>query len=173
MPKLHLSLPWRARKAQGQALIGALASLSLLGVFVTMAWPSVNALRSRWPVLQARAAFERDWRSLRWRAQQWGQSLRLQPVTPCVTPSGSGGWHCGWQALNEANGAVLHQTLLPPGLRLTSKPNEPWRVDAWGEPLSGGASMLFESAWAPMTPELLCMNVLGRMRRLQGTTCTS
>mgnify|MGYP003704519285 CR=1 FL=1 len=48
-----------------------------------------------------------------------------------------------------------------------------WRIDAWGEPLSGGASIVFQAGTdaAPAT-ELLCMNVVGRLRRIRGNSCS-
>jgi hypothetical protein len=167
--RLHL----RTTSSPGHALIDALGALALLGLVLSQALPLAQAWSQRVTLTQARARFEADWLASRWRAQQMGGVLRLQALPGCLTASGTGGWHCGWQVVVESSGQLLRESRLPAGLWVTPKPLDGWRVDAWGEPLSGGASVLFQSATSPgQTPELLCLNVLGRLRRVQGGACS-
>jgi Tfp pilus assembly protein FimT len=150
----------------------ALCTLALAGVLMALALPLLVNVIGRFNVVQASAWFEHDWRRARFSAQQLAQAVRLQPLNSC--PSSTTGWTCGWQTVLESTGQVLHETHLPSGLVVSTKPSNVWRIDAWGEPLSGGASILFQSAQAPDgAPQLLCLNVLGRLRRIQGQTCTS
>ena len=158
---------------RGHALIDALGALALLGLVLTQTLPLIPAWVQRATLVQARARFEADWLAARWQAQQTGHNLRLQPMAPCRTPAGAGGWHCGWQMVVEGNGQLLRESRLPAGLWVTPKPAEGWRGDPWGEPLGGGASVLFQSGTpGAALPELLCLNVLGRLRRVQGETCS-
>lgn len=164
----------RARwpKWRGHALIEALGALALLGMVLSQTLPLIPTWVQRATLAQARARFEADWLAARWRAQQSGQVLRLQALPTCRTPAGQGGWHCGWQVVVEANGQLLRESRLPAGVWVTPKPVEGWRVDPWGEPLGGGASVLFQSGITnAVLPELLCLNVLGRLRRVQGVAC--
>jgi len=148
-----------------------LCALTLTGVLLSMTLPMAAHVIGRYLVRQSSAMFEHDWRRARFSAQQLSQSVRLQPLVNCT--GSSTGWPCGWQTINEATGQVLHETHLPAGLVVTTKPSNVWRIDAWGEPLSGGASILFQSAHdSGLAPELLCLNVLGRLRRIQGPSCT-
>lgn len=150
----------------------ALCALALTGVFMSWSLPLAAQLMGRYNVIQASAQFEHDWRRARFSAQQLAQTVRLQPLNGCATPGT--GWPCGWQIIIEATGQVLHETHLPSGLMVTTKPSNVWRIDAWGEPLSGGASILFQFSPNPgLTAQLLCVNVLGRLRRIQGLTCTN
>ena len=159
-------------RSKGLTLLDALVAVAILAVWLVAALPSFAVLGGRLPVVQARAAFESDWRSARWQAQRLGQVLRLQPLALCRRPGVAGGWHCGWQLVVEGSGKVLQESHLAPGVWVTSKPNLPWRIDAWGEPLSGGASMLFQAASSDsIQPEVVCMNVLGRLRRVAGDLC--
>jgi Tfp pilus assembly protein FimT len=156
----------------GFVLMDTLCALALAGVLLALALPQAAQVMGRYSVVQASAMFEHDWRRARFSAQQLAQTVRLQAIDHCL-PSVTG-WPCGWQTIIEATGQVLHETRLPAGLVVTTKPSNVWRIDAWGEPLSGGASILFQPAYPPgLAPQLLCMNVLGRLRRLQGQTCTS
>lgn len=151
----------------------ALGALALLGLVLGHALPMVQHWALKANLAQARARFEADWQAARWRAQQMGTVLRLQALPACRTSAGLGGWHCGWQVVVESNGQLLRESRLSAGLWVTPKPVDGWRVDAWGEPLGGGASVLFQSAAVPtQTPELLCLNVLGRLRRVQGEACS-
>jgi hypothetical protein len=126
----------------------------------------------KWNVIQSRARFERDWRWARWSAQQSGQVIRLQALELCHA-SRTAGWSCGWQTRVEATGQLLNETRLPAGLTVDTKPSSTWRIDAWGEPLSGGASIVFQAGTnATLATELLCMNVAGRLRRIQGNSCS-
>ena len=162
-----------APRWRGHALIEALGALALLGLVLTQSLPLIPAWVQRANLAQARARFEADWLAARWQAQQRGNSLRLQPIAACRTPAGAGGWHCGWQIVLEGTGQLLRESRLPAGLWVTPKPAEGWRVDPWGEPLGGGASVLFQSVTpGAAQPELLCLNVLGRLRRVQGETCS-
>jgi Tfp pilus assembly protein FimT len=159
--------------ARGHALIEALGALALLGLVLGHALPMVQHWALKANLAQARERFEADWQAARWRAQHMSTVLRLQALPACRTPAGLGGWHCGWQVVVESNGQLLHESRLPAGLWVTPKPADGWRFDAWGEPLGGGASVLFQSASVPIqTPELLCLNVLGRLRRVQGEACS-
>jgi hypothetical protein len=152
--------------------VDALCALALAGVLLGLAWPLVAQVMGRYSVVQASAWFEHDWRRARFSAQQWAQSVRMQPLNTCL--GATSGWPCGWQTILEATGEVLHETHLPAGLMVTTKPSNVWRIDAWGEPLSGGASVLFQSVNDPgLTPQLLCLNVLGRLHRIQGLTCSN
>ena len=154
----------------GFALSEALCALILSAIVMTHALPATWAWSGRWSVETSRARFEQDWRQARWIALQTGQSLRIQALGLCGR---SLGWSCGWQTIHEQTGLVIHESRLPAGISVTTKPSDVWRIDAWGEPLSGGASMLFQSLLNALTaPELLCMNVLGRMRRIQGFSCS-
>ena len=156
----------------GFALIELLGALALTGILIGLAYPMVTDWMHRWHVIQSRARFERDWRWARWSAQQSGQVIRLQSLDHCHA-SRTAGWSCGWQTRFEATGQLLNETLLPAGLTVDTKPSGSWRIDAWGEPLSGGASIVFQAGTdaAPAT-ELLCMNVAGRLRRIQGNSCS-
>ncbi len=170
---------WRRPQAsgaryQGHALIEALGALALLGLVAAHSLPMPHAWAARLSLVQARARFEADWQAARWQAQRLGSALRLQALPGCHTAVGPGGWHCGWQVVIEANGQLLHESHLPAGVWVTPKPADGWRVDAWGEPLGGGASVGFQSsASAATTPEWLCLNVLGRLRRVQGDACSN
>ena len=159
--------------SSGHALIEALGALALLALVLTQALPLISTWAPRASLTQARARFEADWLAARWRAAQLGSVLRLQALPSCHTSAGSGGWHCGWQVVVESTGQLLHESRLPAGVWVMPKPLDGWRIDAWGEPLSGGASVLFQSISLPtQTPELLCLNVLGRLRRVQGSACS-
>jgi type II secretory pathway pseudopilin PulG len=157
----------------GYTWIDLLCSLSIMGTVLTYALPLPQAWVGRSDMMLARQRFEQDWRRARWSAQIMGQTVRLQPITSCLATPASSGWPCGWQTVVESSGLLLKETRLPSGLSVSTKPSDTWRIDAWGEPLSGGASIMFQSnLQAALAPELLCMNLLGRLRRLQGTSCS-
>lgn len=160
-------------KPSGHSLPEVLFTLAWLGIWMAQALPVWTQFGQRGSVSQARAAFETDWRAARWQAQKQGRTLRLQAITPCPRPGLPVGWHCGWQLAFDDTGRVLQESRLNPGLIVTVKPNEPWRLDSWGEPLSGGASILFQAVGASASaPELLCMNVLGRLRQVRSDSCS-
>lgn len=162
-----------AARVTGHALLEALGALALWGLAFTQALPMIQTWSQRIALAQSRAHFEADWLAARWRAQQSGSALRVQGLPGCRTPAGAGGWHCGWQVVHEATGELWRESHLPSGVWVTPKPSDGWRVDPWGEPLGGGASVLFQSSVANgVPPELLCLNVLGRLRRLQVDTCS-
>ena len=157
----------------GFSLIEVLFTLAWLGTVLIQSLGMGTQSAARQGLLGARAAFESDWRAARWRAARQSLTLRLQAISPCQRPGLSGGWHCGWLLSDESSGRVIFETRLAAGLMVTVKPNAPWRIDAWGDPLTGGASILFQSVTDPTaSPELLCMNVLGRLRRLRAETCS-
>jgi hypothetical protein len=157
----------------GHTLLELVFALACLAVGLAQSLALGSRSAARWSVVQARATFEADWRAARWQAAKLGQALRLQAIAPCTRPGLPSGWHCGWQLTLDESGRVLQETPLPSGLVVMVKPNAPWRVDAWGDPLSGGASVLFESVVERASaPELLCMNVLGRLRRLRSEACS-
>ncbi len=158
---------------QGFTLIDALTCVALVGAIVTMSLSALDPWRERWRLTQARAAFESDWHHARALAQQGAQVLRLVPLSPCgqgQTPVSLG---CGWRWVTHPQGQVMHQTSLPGGLAVISKPADGWQFDAWGDPLGGGASVLFQSTARPaLSAQTLCLNLLGRLRRVGGTTCS-
>lgn len=171
-PFLSPSPDWR-RPHSGHALIEALGALALIGLISAQALPTIQAWSQHQSLVQARARFESDWHWARWRAQQSGNTLRLQALPGCPTVPAAGDWHCGWQWVIDGNSQLVRESHLPAGIGVTPKPTDGWRFDAWGEPLGGGASVLFQSsASLATTPELLCLNVLGRLRRVQGDTCS-
>jgi Tfp pilus assembly protein FimT len=154
----------------GFVLAQTLCALAMAGIVMTHALPSTWTWSERWRIDTSRSRFEQDWRQARWIAQQIGQPLRIQPLGSCGRASG---WSCGWQTINEQTGQLIHESRLTAGLSVSTKPSDFWRIDAWGEPLSGGASILFQSNLnTTMPPDLLCMNVVGRLRRIQGSTCS-
>ena len=157
----------------GYTWIDLLCSLSIMGTVLTYALTLPQTWVGRSDMMLARQRFEQDWRRARWSAQIMGQTVRLQPITSCVATPASSGWPCGWQTVVESSGLLLKETRLPSGLSVSTKPSDTWRIDAWGDPLTGGASILFQSVTDPTaSPELLCMNVLGRLRRLRAETCS-
>ena len=166
-----MDLLHRPKPAVGTSLPEILCLLACLSIGLAQSLPLWGSAGAGLALGQARAAFETDWRGARWQAQTRGHAMRLQAIVPCVRPNLPGGWHCGWQWVQEDTGQLIQESRLPPGLSVSVKPNSPWRIDAWGEPLSGGASILFQSTVGSATPELLCMNVLGRLRRVRGLAC--
>ena len=163
-----------AHQAQrGHALLDLGLGVMLLGIWLCYAMPMTSNWTGRWQMQMARGLFEDEWRSARWRAQMGAQVLRIRALPDCPSAQAAGSWSCGWQLVSDNGVLLLHETRLPLGLQITVKPDQDWRIDAWGEPLSGGASILFASVSnANLVPELLCMNVLGRLRRLRAETCS-
>jgi type II secretory pathway pseudopilin PulG len=160
-------------RSHGLTLFEALASLALLTALLVSAIPTLSALRGRSAILQARAQFEADWQWARWHALRAAQTLRLQAIAPCPRQTTGNSLNCGWQWVALDQGQVFQASPLPVGLNVSFKPADGWRVDAWGEPLGGGASVLFQSTLAPgLVPQTLCLNVLGRLRRVQGEACS-
>lgn len=158
--------------AQGLTLIDVLAGVALLGATVSLSQIALDPWRERWRLTQARAAFEADWHRARTHAQAHAQTLRLLPLQPCGSPNAAPSLRCGWRWVTQPQGQVVYQTSLPDGVTVTSKPADGWQFDAWGDPLGGGSSVLFQSASQPsLAAQTLCLNVLGRLRRAGGVTC--
>jgi Tfp pilus assembly protein FimT len=164
--------PNHPRLSQGLTLIDALSCITLLALLGSLALPNWSTWGARWHLMQARARFEADWHWARWHAQQAAMALRLLPITPCPRSTGNDSLHCGWQWVGWPQGQVLRESALAVGLSVTYKPSNGWQFDAWGEPMGGGASVLFQSAQRPgVDAETLCLNVLGRLRRVRGEGC--
>lgn len=157
---------------QGVTLIDVLAAVALLGATLTMSLTALEPWRERWRLTQTRAAFEADWQRARTHAQANAQTLRLLPLPSCGPLQAAPGMRCGWRWVTQPRGDTVYQTTLPDGVAVTPKPADGWQFDAWGDPLGGGASVLFQSTRLPsVAAQTLCLNVLGRLRRVGGSAC--
>ncbi len=158
---------------RGLTLLDVLAGVALLSATLSMSQRALEPWRERWRLTQARAAFEADWQRARAHAQAHAQTLRLLPLQPCGSSNAAPSLRCGWRWVTHPVVQVVSQTSLPYGVMVTSKPADGWQIDTWGEPLGGGSSVLFQSILQPsIAAQTLCLNVLGRLRRVGGVTCS-
>ncbi|MDI9331267.1 MAG: hypothetical protein QM527_08160 [Alphaproteobacteria bacterium] len=163
-----LPTPSSAQDQAGHALLGALTALALLGVMLSSAQPALHASGQRSMAAQARSSFEADWWANRWQSLRLGRGARLQTPSPCPATQ-----PCPWQWVAPDIASTARESQPGSTVRWGFKPAEGWRIDAWGEPLSGGASAVFQAQSMGLGPAAwLCLNALGRLRRVQGQSCS-
>lgn len=150
--------------------------LAITAVCLGMAAPSLGQWFWRLRVDSAVQAWTGDLQAARLQALRRGQSLQLQRLTHCLNkPLPTGDWRCGWQLMPKTMGVAAPMLSSPQTgeLLIQLYPNQnSLDINPLGETIAGGLRMVVQPKSSTSVMRSICINIAGRLRVVNGGTCT-
>jgi Tfp pilus assembly protein FimT len=160
--------------SSGISLIETLWVVCLTGLITAAGSTALGDWLLRIRIESARTSWANDLQTARLKASTDDVSAWLERLTDCNTSLGTTDWSCGWRLRTDAG--VMQETRPASGVQVLVNFNPPQslQIDNQGDPVSGGASVVFRAQGAKLSQlsQSLCLNVAGRLRWVSGESCS-
>ena len=176
MKRLPFFIQPKPCQPAGFSLAELCVVLAITAFGVGMALPSWQAWWWRVRVDSTVQAWAGDLQAARLQALRRGEFLQLQRLSHCLTtPLRAGDWRCGWQLVTKSatpSAAMLSSPLAGAlGVQLYPALNS-LDINPQGEAVAGGLRLVVQPMAAPALARSICINITGRLRVVNGSTCT-
>lgn len=168
-------------------MVEALVTVAILAILLGLAAPSMREVQVRWQVLRAAHALDSSFGLARSEAiRRAGKVAVRKSAQSCASSLSETQWDCGWVVFADQNGDG-EQASTEPTLQVVDLPGmvqvQPsfsataLQLDRYGGLQGGNQHFALlpseaESTGAGATKRVLCLSQGGRVRLLEGSTCS-
>jgi len=161
--------------SKGFTLVETMTCLGLAMVLLGLALPSARVWQELLRIEGIQNQLFNDLQLARVRAMQWRQPLRLSPLSGCQKVNlPANDWSCGWQLSTQStDNTVISTTALDASLQVTFAKTTPFYISARGDlGTIGDRWSVLSRATGLRLVRSLCINSAGRIRGVEGATCS-